>query len=257
MGHNIWRKGHGMTDHSKRFDRVMLGQPFQTASLSLDPGAGAERREAERQAMRAMLDHATPPDAMRAAPIAPARGPQAQVPNFTVTAGGMRRADGVHWRALSPLASAVAQARRRHETRKIDSPFVPPYSPAQVAMAELYAALVEWRDGSAMKCSSLEAGREGGGSGHFIDSFMDRGRQLAELQVRIGDGVAMDVRRHMDRGNTRSRITVRAAVDMACLAGVDLTEVLRRFGWSEKGEHRQQLRIAICGALDRMQGYRD
>jgi hypothetical protein len=200
---------------------------------------------------------ATPPAAMQAAPIAPARGPQQLVPSFTVIGGGMRRIDGAHWRALSPLATAVAQARLRHETRTPDSPFVPPYSPAQVAMAELYAALVEWRDGSAVKCASLEPGREGGGSGHFIDSFMDRGRQLAELQVRIGDGVAMDVRRHMDRGNSRSRITVRAAVDMACLAGVDLTNVLRRFGWSEKGEHRRQLHDAIRGALDRMQGYRD
>jgi hypothetical protein len=257
MGHNIWRKGHGMTDHSKRFDRVKVGQAFQTASLRLDPVAGAARTLAEGKALRAMLDHATPPEAMRAAPIAPARGPQAQVPNFTVTSGGMRRVEGMHWRALSPLAAAVAQARQRHEARKPDAPFVPPYSPAQVAMAELYAALVEWRDGSAMKCASLEAGREGGGSGHFIDSFMDRGRQLAELQARIGDGVAMDVRRHMDRGNGRARITVRAVVDMVCLGGVDLSEVLRRFGWAEKGEHRRQLRDAIRGALDRMQGYRD
>lgn len=239
--HNIWRKGHGMTDHSKRFDRAVV----------------LARLDVEAKQVRAMLSEATPPDAMRVAPVAPARGPQAQVPNFTVTSGGMRRVDGSHWRALSPLASAVAQARMRHEARKPDAPFVPPYSPAQVAMAEMYAALVEWRDGSAMKCASLEAGREGGGSGHFIDSFMDRGRQLAELQARIGDGVAMDVRRHMDRGNTRSRITVRAAVDMACLAGVDLTEVLRRFGWAEKGEHRRHLRDAIRGALDRMQGYRD
>jgi hypothetical protein len=230
-----------MTDHSKRFDRAVV----------------SGRLDVEAKQVRAMLDQATPPPGMRAAPVAPARGPQALIPSFTVTAGGMRRIEGVHWRALSPLAAAVAQARMRHEARKIESAFVPPYSPAQVAMAELYAALVEWRDGSAMKCASLEAGREGGGSGHFIDSFMDRGRQLAELQARIGDGVAMDIRRHMDRGNTRSRITVRAAVDMACLAGVDLTEVLRRFGWEPDGKNRKALRAAICGALDRMQGYRD
>jgi hypothetical protein len=230
-----------MTDHSKRFDRA----------------AGLGRLDVEAKQVRAMLDQATPPPGMRAAPVAPARGPQAMVPSFTVTAGGMRRIEGMHWRGLSPLAAVVAQARMRHETRKPDAPFVPPYSPAQVAMAEMYAALVEWRDGSAMKCASLEAGREGGGSGHFIDSFMDRGRKLAELQVRIGDGVAMDVRRHMDRGNARARITVRAAVDMVCLAGVDLTEVLRRFGWEPDGKNRKVLRTAMCGALDRMQGYKD
>jgi hypothetical protein len=230
-----------MTDHSKRLDRAVV----------------SGRLEAEAKQMRAMLIEATPPEAMRAAPVAPARGPQAQVPNFTVTSGGMRRVEGMHWRALSPLAAAVAQARMRHEARNPDAPFVPPYNPAQVAMAELYAALVEWRDGSALKCASLEAGREGGGSGHFIETFIKRGEQLAQLRERIGDGVAMDVRRHMDRGNGRARITVRAAVDMACLAGVDLTEVLRRFGWAWNGEHRLQLRNAIRGALDRMQGYRD
>lgn len=245
-----------MTDHSKGFDRAAPGQPFKAGSLTLTPSQASARLAAEAGRVAAIKAHAAPPLAMREAPVAPARGPQQLVPNFTVTGGGLRRLQGAHWRGLSPLAAAVAQARLRHETRGGDAPFVPPYSPGQVAMAELYAALVEWRDGSAMKCSSLEAGREGGGSGHFIDTFIDRGAQLAELQARIGDGVAMDVRRHMDRGNTRARITVRAAVDMVCLAGLDLTEVLRRFGWEPDGKNRKVLRTAICDALDRMQGYR-
>jgi hypothetical protein len=223
----------------------------------VDLAGGQNRLFAEATRVKAMLDTATPPPGMRAAPVAPARGPQQLVPNFSVTGGGMRRVEGAHWQGLSPLAAAVAQARLRHEARNPDAPFVPPYNPGQVAVAEDYAAIVEWRAGSALRCASLEAGRGGGGSGLFIATFMEQGRWLSELQRRIGDGVAMSVRRHMDRGNGRATITVRAAVDMLVLGGQDLSVILRRFGWAEKGSHRKDLRTAICGALDRMQGYKD
>lgn len=235
-----------MTDHSKGFDRKFAVDPY-----------GRDRLQVEARRIEQIKAEATPPSGMGAAPMAPARGPQVIVQNWTVTPGGMRQRDGVHMRSLSPLAQAVAQARMRHEAKDTDRPFVPPYGAGQVAMAEYYAALVEWRDGSAMKCSSLEAGREGGGSGHFIDRFIDRGAALAELHVRIGHDMAMVPRRHMDRGNARRAISVRAAVDMVCLAGQDLTEVLRRFGWEPDGKNRKVLRTAICGALDRMQGYED
>ncbi len=235
-----------MTDQSKGFERGVVRDVY-----------GLDRLQVADRRIQVIKAQAAPPPGMGAAPVAPARGPQVIIQNWTVSPGGMRQRDGVHMRALSPLAQAVAQAQMRHEARHPDLDFVPPYGPGQVAMAEFYAALVEWRDGSAMKCASLEAGREGGGSGHFIDSYIDKGKALAELQARIGSGVAMDVRRHMDRGNARSRITVRAAVDMVCLGGLDVSEVLRRFGWAPKGEHRRQVRAAICGALDRMQGYRD
>lgn len=235
-----------MTDLSKGFDlKVALG-PF-----------GRQRLEGEAKRIEAIKAQAAPPSAMSAATVAPARGPQQLVPNFTVTAGGIRRTDGAHWRGLSPLAAAVAQARLRHEARGSDAPFVPPYGPGQVAMAEFYAALVEWRDGSAMRCSSFEAGREGGGSGHFIDTFLQRGFDLAQLHQRIGNGVAMAPRRNMDRGNARRSITVRAAVDMAVLAGLPVKAILHRFGWVANMREMRELRAAICGALDRMQGYAD
>lgn len=235
-----------MTDHSKGFDRKFVVDPY-----------GRTRLEVEARRVEAIKAQASPPPAMLAASVAPARGPQQLVPNFTVTGGGIRRMEGAHWRGLSPLAAAVAQARLRHEARETDAPFVPPYGPGQVAMAEFYAALTEWRDGSAMRCSSFEAGREGGGSGHFIDTFMQRGLDLAQLHQRIGNGIAMAPRRNMDRGNSRRTISVRAVVDMVCIGGQDLTEVLRRFGWEANGRHRADLRKAICGALDRMQGYAD
>lgn len=217
-----------------------------------------DRLADEADRVRQMLADATPPVLMREAPVAPARGPQHLVPNFTVTGGGMRRVEGGHWQGLSPLAAAVAQARLRHEARNPEAPFVPPFNSAQVAVAEDYAALVEWREGSALRCASLEGGRSGGGgAGLFIDTYIDQGRWLAELRNRIGDGVAMSVRRHMDRGNGRRVIKVRVAVDLLCLDGVAIKGVLRRFGWVGNMRECGDLRAAICGALDRMQGYSD
>ena len=234
-----------MTDHSKGFDRKFVVDPY-----------GRGRLEVEARRIEAIKAQAAPPPAMSAAPLAPARGPQQLVPSFSVTAGGMRRIEGAHWQGLSPLAAAVAQARLRHEGRGTDAPFVPPFNPAQVAVAEDYAALVEWREGSPLRCASLEAGRSGGGgSGLFIDSYIDQGDWLAELRRRIGDGVAMDVRRHMDRGNTRRGIKVRTAVDLLCLQGVAVKAILKRFGWVGNMRECKDLRLAICGALDRMQGY--
>lgn len=231
--------------------KVMLGG-------GLDFGSGRARIEGEVKRVAEIRDRATPPSAMFAAPVAPARGPQQLVPSVTVVGGGMRRIDGSHWRAVSPLSAACAHAWSRHQARNPDAPFVAPYSPRQIAMAEDYAALVEWREAGGIRCASLEAGRggSGGGSGLFIDAYVDKGAWLAELQRRIGPDVALSVRRHMDRGNHRRSITVRAAVDMLVLGGQELSLILRRFGWSEKAAHRKDLRLAICWALDRMQGYR-
>lgn len=245
-----------MRDRSKEFGQrggldAGIGGP-------VDLAGGQNRMQAEALRVRAMLAEALPPPGMRAAPVAPARGPQQLVPNFSVTGGGMRRVEGAHWQGLSPLAAAVAQARLRHEARCPDAAFVPPYGPGQIAVAEDYAALVEWRAGSALRCASLEGGRSGGGgAGLYIDSFIDQGKWLSELHRRIGDGVAMSPRRHMDRGNGRRAITVRVAVDLLCLQGVAVKAILRRFGWTADMKDQRALRSAICGALDRMQGYAD
>lgn len=239
-----------MTDHTKGFDR---------AAHALRPIVDTrDRLQAEADRVRSILADARPPVQMVQAPVAPARGAQQLVPTFTVTPGGMRRIEGAHWQGLSPLAAANAQARLRHEARNPDAPFVPPFNPGQVAVAEDYAALVEWREGSGVKGVNLQGARSGGGgSGIYIDSFIDQGRWLAVLRSRIGDEVAMSVRRNMDRGNTRRPITVRSAVDLLCLSGVAVKAILTRHGWSPDLKNQRALRAAICGALDRMQGYRD
>ncbi len=231
----------------------------QGPRVAFDFTAGQTRLQAEARRVTAMLDAATPPSPMQAAPVAPARGTMKVEDNWEMLPGGTRRRDGVRWVEVCQLRSMVASAALRHEARKIEERFVPPFTPGQIAVAGDYRALVEWRDGSALRCSSLESGLAsgGGGSGLFIDSFIQQGRWLAELHSRIGHGRAMEVRRNMDRGNARRAITVRALVDMVVVGGLDLTAVLVRFGWVANGQTRRELKAHLVAALDRMQGYRE
>lgn len=219
------------------------------------------RKRLAREAARVadLVAGATPPAEMAAAPVAPARGTMRLQASYVAAPGGTRRRDGAHWREACALEVMVAQALLRHEARGLDPDrFVPPFTPGQIAVAGDYRALVEWREGSAIKCASLEAGRAGGGAGGlFIDTFIDQGRWLAELHARIGAGAAMVPQRSMDRGNARRRIPDRALVDQVVLQSRDLSAVLRRYGWAEKGSNRRALREALSAALDRMMGYSD
>lgn len=197
----------------------------------------------------------TPPDAMLAAPMAPARGPMQIIDDFTVTAGGIRTSKGRHWRQMCQLEVICAKAAQRHAARKLSVEYVAPFTARQIATGRDYAGLAEWRDGSAMKCATPLLGRTGGGQGGlFIDTFIDQGRALASYRTAIGSGMALDMRRHMDRGNGRRALSVLALVDEVLIAGRDLSAVLRAYGWSEKGVNRAALVAALAGALDRMYG---
>jgi hypothetical protein len=224
-----------------------------------DLKVGRDRMAMEAKSVDAMLQRAVPHPGMGAAPVAPARGPMRIETAWDVVPGGTRRQAGTHGVEMCRLEIMVVQAARRHTERKPDSPFIAPFAQGQIAVGRAYRDLVEWREGSALRIASLEAGRNTGssGGGLFIDSFIQQGYWLAELHRRIGDGVAMDVRRNMDRGNTRRPITVRALVDMVVVGGMDLSKVLERFGWQANGQNRKVLRTQLVGALDRMQGYAD
>jgi hypothetical protein len=207
---------------TKEFDRPAFSTAF-------DPRAGAERRAAEAVRVADMLGRATPPEVMP---------------------GGTRRRASAHWRAACALVVMVEQARQRHDAERA---FVPPFTAAQIATAAQYRALTEWRDGSGMKCASIEAGRAcAGGGADFLDRFLDRGATLDAVHCAIGAGAAMSPRRHMDRGNSRHAISDRAAVDLVVLVGRDLRAVLVQFGWQSDSKHRKQLRAALCATLDRM-----
>lgn len=219
------------------------------------------RQASEAARLRAMLDRATPPPGMGAAPVAPARGPMQLVVDRVETDMGwyVKREVSTFWRGMDQLSIMCRQAYLAHRARGGDGDFVPPFTPGQIAMGQHYAALVERHEGAGIKCASLE-GRGGGGGtgGGFADAYLAEGREIAAIRRRIGDGVALAVRRirPSDRGS-RAGITDRRLVDMVCVAGEDLTAVLRAHGWAEKGETRKALRLALCAALDRMQGYRE
>jgi hypothetical protein len=177
------------------------------------------------------------------------------VPEYELTKGGIRRQVGSHWRSASVLVQMQGQAARR--AAECNAAFVPPFTHAQIDVAEEYRALIEWRAGSGIKCASIEAGRGGGGGVDFIDRFIDKGVALARIAAGIGCGVALSVRRCLDRGNGRRNITDRALVDAVVLGDLDLTAVLKRHGWVANGVGRKALRGSLCAALDRMQRSRD
>lgn len=209
----------------------------------------------ERARVAGILSAATPPAAMHAAPVAPARGPMALVDDYTLTRGGIQLKVGAHWVAMGPIGEMIGKALVAHNKAKGgDAPFVPPFTHQHVQIANEYIGLTEARAAAGVKCASAEAGREGGSGGGFIDAYMDAGARLAAFHARIGAVVVMDVRRHMDRDNARYSITARALVDMVCLQGRDLSAVLRANGWSPKGVARDALRKGLCAALDRMLG---
>jgi hypothetical protein len=221
-----------------------------------------ERIAAERERIAAIKDRATPPEAMAAAPVAPARGTMRLQETHTMLPGGTRRRDGAHWAEAHALDAMNEQARLRHMKATPDAPFIPPFGPGQVQVAADYRALVEWREGTGIKCSSVEArsGSSGGSSGLFIDTFIDQGRFLDRIRARIGSGNAMEPQRASKNDASdapRSAITARRLVDAVVIEGSDLTGVLRAHGWPKNTANIRAIRDALCAALDRMQGYRD
>ncbi len=210
--------------------------------------------DSERMRLRAVLAQATPPADVGPVPVAPARGPQRVVTDYVALPGGMRRAAGRRLEAADVFDLMLAQAVRRHGDSV--GPVVMPFSWGQIAIARHYRALVERHDGGGVKCSSLDGGRAGGSGGDFMDAHLAVGREIDGLRRRIGAGSALVLRRvrPSDRGS-RASITDRALVDLVCLAGMTLDGVLARHGWSVEGRYRAALRVALAGALDRMQGY--
>jgi len=211
--------------------------------------AGSRRAGDEAARIAAMLDAATPPEDLSAVPVAPARGALRLVPN------GPSRRDGRHGRMLDQLSIMCRQAWDLHQRRGGEAEFVPPFDPAQIAMALRYQELVERHASAGVKCASAEvrAVARSGGDGDFMSAFLSESRELDTIRTRIGPGLALEVRRG---GPGRRDITTRTLVDAVCLHGRDLTAVLKGHGWAKKTDSLMTLRRALAAALDRMQGYR-
>lgn len=218
--------------------------------------AGEYRLHDEDRRVRDMLDYFTPPPDLAEIPVAPGRGPMHRVPNYMLLPGGSRAQQGAHWRRMDQLSIMCRHAWERHRAKcGADVPFIAPFSLGQISMGQHYQGLIERHDAAGMKCASIEgraAASSGGNGGGFIEAYLSEGYEIEALRRKIGDGIALPVK----RGTGRRPISDRALVDAVCLAGKDLTTVLRNHGWANDARIRDKLRHALSQVLDRMIGHR-
>lgn len=217
-------------------------------------GGPLDRLLSEGRRLQAMLDQALPPEVMAEMPVAPARGPMAIEPEYVIDRRGFRRIAGYHAREVLVLELICLRAQERHKARASKDPFVSPFSWHQIEIAADYRELVKWRAGAPIKGSRLEGGRSGGGgSGLFIEAFIDQGKALAVLQERIGRGVALVAGQEGRRAGRRD-IGDRELLDAVVLSDMQIPAVLRSFGWSDGGRVKARAQEALRQILDRMLG---
>jgi hypothetical protein len=209
-------------------------------------------------------------------PMAPGRGPmmrftpremrQTECGGFVSVKTGEAGRDAARVAdAFDAMERASLKAHRAAEVRRASAgqdsqAYSALFTPGQISAARDYAALVERVSASGVKCSSLEAFHSGGGGGggdREAAIFRDFQR-LRALHRRIGDGLAKEVRRirpSKNGGVKRRAIYVRKLVDMICLGDMSILQVLQAHGWSKDGGASKALRLSLCAALDRMQGF--
>lgn len=214
----------------------------------------------ERQRLAAIIAAAAPPVECGGRIIpAPARGafkvePQTQLLPQGVDGWVQADAGFAGWRPIRAVDVFDVMLRA---AAKADQP--PPFSPGQVAIGRRYRDLTEKHAAGGIKCSDLTGWVGGGSGGDFMDAYLAEGRELAAMQRRIGTGAALSVRRVRPSargGAGRRNIPDRVLVDLVCLGGRGVSDVLRAHGWAVKGDTRKAVTKALCGALDRMIGYR-
>lgn len=164
----------------------------------------------------------------------------------------------------------VMMHRARVSHRGSEVSFVAPFTPGQIAMARDYRNLFERHASAGVRCSSVEASGGGGTGGSFIDAVLRDREMLERIHQRIGDGIALEVKRQRKRRKhvgtimgdlpkgsiapQRVSISIRRLVDLVCLEDLTLSEVLAKCGWAKHGGSVSTLRCALAQALDRMTG---
>ncbi|WP_407496826.1 hypothetical protein [Pseudooceanicola sp. MF1-13] len=163
---------------------------------------------------------------------------------------------GHRGRKTVQLADAFDVMAARAAARGAGSPF----TAEQIGMGRFYRNLVERYESAGMRASSMDATtRGGGGPDGFMDALLADRQRIMIIRRRIGDGVALSMRkvrpsRRATRGTTRSVILDRRAVDAICLQEATLTDVLRAHGWAANGTNFKALTRAVGRTLERMAG---
>lgn len=233
----------------------------------------ARRAEAVRSVSRQIGLRLVPADegarlmAIKAAAVAPTRcGPEimpapARGPMVAFAPVEMRRTDdgyepqhvGFRGRDAARAADAfdvmTDQARRRGGEV--------PFTRAQIDTGRYYAALDEAHSSHGLKGVSVETmmvGRGGGAGGGAMEAALHQRATLDRMRAAIGDGWALEVTRKSKR--SRVPLTVRELVDLVCLHGLTISEVLRQRGWAVYAETVIWARSVLAAALSRMSDVR-
>jgi hypothetical protein len=195
-----------------------------------------------------------------AIPHAPARGPvevfsprevmRTEAGNFRIVRTGYMGATAL--RRADAFDVMEAQAARQAKARNKDHQ--PRFTTAQVEAGRTYGHLAERHDAIGARCSSMEGQSRGAGGGSYIDAVVAEGRRLERMRAAIGQAWAMEPKRTAPHADRRRAISVRTIVDMVCIEGRTLSDVLDRFGWSRKTTHVAEVRAHLCAALDRIHG---
>ncbi|MBP1806472.1 hypothetical protein [Rubellimicrobium aerolatum] len=233
------------------------------------------RAERDRAAVEAVKARAAVPEVASPEIVAaPARGPMRVAPQAeTVWTDAGPRARAVTRDGFHPVALADAFDVMTMQARRRDKDAAPPYTVAQVEAGREYARLRERCLSEGVRCTSVEAlGQSGGsGQGSWIDGVIQRGERLDRMRAAIGRELALAPRRQaatvvrkeggrvLAATNRATRelgrtITVADLVDAVCCEGLTLSALLQRRGWSARTESLAVLRAALCAALDRLYG---
>jgi len=137
----------------------------------------------------------------------------------------------------------------------------------QIAMGRRYADLVAVLSSDGTKLSQLQSSFGGGDGSSWIDRRITLSQELAALRHRIGVQPALQVRsiRPSERNPQRTAaglpplphiFTARDIVDMVCIEGRSIKQVLKHFEWRDNGRNCKAAIEALSDALDRMLGVR-
>ncbi|WP_444452561.1 hypothetical protein ACTTAI_16295 [Rhodobacter capsulatus] len=188
---------------------------------------------------------------------APARGPMVRFAPIAVTPVG---ADGfevshVGFRGRDAARAADAfDVMEAQSRRKKGEAYQALFTRAQVLAGRRYAELVERHSAVGMRCASAEALAAGSGGGRndggYIDAVIHEGDCIRRIEAAIGAWVALAPRR--GRIGIRRVITNLELVQLVCLRGLTLSQVLKARGWTVNRSALERAHKALCAALDRM-----
>lgn len=250
-------------------ERALKTQTGNAVIMVGSDGVARLRAEAGRVA-KIKAAGAAPAQCGPEVPNAPARGavrisdPKELVPGSTDKfqhAGHFGRSVMHRCDVFDMMRAKALNVHAKAKAKDAKAVFEEPFNAGQVSMARYYAGLHESLHSGGVGGTSYVEDRVSGGAGGLdaVDLRLAARQEFEALERKVGRGVAMALRkvRPSKRGDGRvcGMISDLDVVRMVCLHGLSLSEVLGKYDWSKSSRNLLALRVALRGALDRMQGY--